>query len=238
MASELARQILDAGFPAAKPVRDHDLFGIPTLEELIAAVEQLRPEVRLSVRRINPDEWEAHSGLLQSMVKSLIGHDMAQPPPKHWQSFGLPFTRHNRKRTTFVQTLPHNIERSSPQTKSPVACNRPTAAGSAYRAEVSGRVTTVAELCVREKCSARQVNMMISLAALPILEQMGYEVTTFKVTWGLPPKARLRLKSNGNADIQKVNVIAAKATSGGVLVSTLITSAATAKRIQNTMKLG
>ena len=74
--------------------------------------------------------------------------------------------------------------------------------------------------------------------ALPILEQMGYEVTTFKVTWGLPPKARLRLKSNGNADIQKVNAMAAKATSNGVLVSALITSAATAKRIQNTMKLG
>src|ERR1700736_5414631 len=74
--------------------------------------------------------------------------------------------------------------------------------------------------------------------ALPILEQMGYEVTTFKVTWGLPPKARLRLKSNGNADIQKVNAIAAKATSGGVLVTALITSAVTAKRIQSTMKLG
>ena len=74
--------------------------------------------------------------------------------------------------------------------------------------------------------------------ALPILEQMGYEVTTFKVTWGLPPKARLRLKSNGNSDIQKVNAIAAKATTGGVLISALITSAATAKRIQSTMKLG
>ena len=74
--------------------------------------------------------------------------------------------------------------------------------------------------------------------ALPILEQMGYEVTTFKVTWGLPPKARLRLKSNGNADIEKVNAIAAKATSGGVLVTALITGAATAKRIQSTMKLG
>jgi hypothetical protein len=73
--------------------------------------------------------------------------------------------------------------------------------------------------------------------ALPILEQMGYEVTTFKVTWGLPPKARLRLKSNGNADIQKVNAIAAKATSGGVLITALITSAATAKRIQSAMKL-
>jgi hypothetical protein len=74
--------------------------------------------------------------------------------------------------------------------------------------------------------------------ALPILEQMGYEVTTFKVTWGLPPKARLRLKSTENGGIQKVNAIAAKATSGSVLVSALITSAATAKRIQATMKLG
>src|SRR6202165_655570 len=74
--------------------------------------------------------------------------------------------------------------------------------------------------------------------ALPILEQMGYEVTTFKVTWGLPPKARLRLKSNGNSDIQKVNAVAAKAATSGMLVTALITSAATAKRIQSTMKLG
>lgn len=74
--------------------------------------------------------------------------------------------------------------------------------------------------------------------ALPILEQMGYEVTTFKITWGLPPKARLRLKSTGNPDVQKVNAIAAKAENGGVLVSALITSAATAKRIQSTMRLG
>jgi hypothetical protein len=74
--------------------------------------------------------------------------------------------------------------------------------------------------------------------ALPILEQMGYEVTTFKVTWGLPPKARLRLKSNSSADIQKVNAIATKAATGGVLITALITSAATAKRIQSTMKLG
>jgi site-specific DNA recombinase len=31
---------------------------------------------------------------------------------------------------------------------------------------VSGRVTTVAELCAREKCSVRHVNMTISLAFL------------------------------------------------------------------------
>jgi hypothetical protein len=74
--------------------------------------------------------------------------------------------------------------------------------------------------------------------ALPILEQMGYEVTVFKVTWGLPPKARLRLKSIGNSDITKVNAIAVKAASNGVLVSALISSAATAKRIQSAMKMG
>jgi site-specific DNA recombinase len=31
---------------------------------------------------------------------------------------------------------------------------------------VSGRITTVAQLCTREKCSVRQVNMIISLAFL------------------------------------------------------------------------
>jgi site-specific DNA recombinase len=31
---------------------------------------------------------------------------------------------------------------------------------------VSGRATTVAQLCAREKCSARRVNMTISLAFL------------------------------------------------------------------------
>jgi hypothetical protein len=76
-------------------------------------------------------------------------------------------------------------------------------------------------------------------AALPILEQMGYEVSTFKVTWGLPPKARLRLKSSGTAPVQKIEEIAAKGSAGsGVLVSALISSAVAAKRIQNTMKLG
>jgi hypothetical protein len=52
-----------AGFPAAKPVRDHDLFGIPTLEEL-TAVEQLNSKFYLPIRRINPDEWEAHTGFI------------------------------------------------------------------------------------------------------------------------------------------------------------------------------
>ncbi len=64
MGSELVQQLLDAGFPAAKPARDDELSGIPTLEELIAAVEQIHAGFRLSLKRINPDEWEAHSGFV------------------------------------------------------------------------------------------------------------------------------------------------------------------------------
>src|SRR6266566_4311739 len=94
MASELVQRLLDAGFPAAKPVHDHELFGIPTLEELIAAVEQIHPEFRLSVKRINPDEWEAHGGFISidGEVTYWARHGL-QPPPKHWQNFGSPFTR-------------------------------------------------------------------------------------------------------------------------------------------------
>jgi hypothetical protein len=73
---------------------------------------------------------------------------------------------------------------------------------------------------------------------LPVLEAMGYEVITFKVTWGLPPKARLRLRSKGETDINKVTAIAAKAPNGGMLANALISSAMTAKRIQSNMKLG
>ena len=72
---------------------------------------------------------------------------------------------------------------------------------------------------------------------LPVLEAMGYEVVTFKVTWGLPPKARLRLRSRGDTDIAKVTAIAAKAPNSGVLANALISSAMTAKRIQSNMKL-
>jgi hypothetical protein len=73
---------------------------------------------------------------------------------------------------------------------------------------------------------------------LPILEAMGYEVITFKVTWGLPPKARLRLRSKGDTDLAKATAAATKATNGGMLMTALVTSAVTARRIQANLKLG
>ena len=95
MASELAKRLLDAGFPAAKPVHDHELFGIPTLEELIAAVEQIHPGFRLCVKRVNPDDGKRTADLFQSTVKPRIGQDMAQLLTKHWQNFGSPFRRYD-----------------------------------------------------------------------------------------------------------------------------------------------
>jgi hypothetical protein len=73
--------------------------------------------------------------------------------------------------------------------------------------------------------------------SLPILEEMGYEVSTFRVQWGLPPRAKLRLRSKTGTDPTKITAIVAKAPKG-LLVASLVSSAAEAKRIQNTMKFG
>ena len=73
--------------------------------------------------------------------------------------------------------------------------------------------------------------------SLPILEEMGYEVSTFRVQWGLPPKAKLRLRSTAVTDPKKTSAIAAKA-NGGLLMTALVSSAATAKNIQSNMKFG
>lgn len=73
--------------------------------------------------------------------------------------------------------------------------------------------------------------------SMPILEKMGYEVSTFRVQWGLPPRAKLRLRSKGVMDPEKIKAIAAEAT-GGMVMKALVSGAAEAKRIQSIMKLG
>jgi hypothetical protein len=73
--------------------------------------------------------------------------------------------------------------------------------------------------------------------SLPLLEEMGYEVSTFRVQWGLPPKAKLRLRAKGTTDPDKIKAIEAKAP-GGMMMRMLLSSAAAAKRIQSSMKFG
>ncbi|HEV3186370.1 MAG TPA: hypothetical protein VGZ49_15885 [Xanthobacteraceae bacterium] len=72
---------------------------------------------------------------------------------------------------------------------------------------------------------------------LPLLEEMGYEVSTFRVQWGLPPKAKLRLRSIAGTSSDKIAAVVARPTQG-VLMASLVSSAAEAKRIQHAMKFG
>ena len=75
-----------------------------------------------------------------------------------------------------------------------------------------------------------------AVLTVPILEEMGYDVSTVRVQWALPPRAKLRLRSKGVPDLKKIAAIESKAT--GMLTKMLVSSAAQAKRIQSGIKFG
>jgi site-specific DNA recombinase len=85
------------------------------------------------------------------------------------RSLSIPWQKPPSKRSRQI-LLPHNASRSGVR---PQQFERRARLASALAQGrrwlddvVSGRVTTVAQLCTREKCSVRQVNMMMSLAFL------------------------------------------------------------------------
>jgi DNA invertase Pin-like site-specific DNA recombinase len=85
------------------------------------------------------------------------------------RSLTIPWQKPPSKRSRQI-LLPHNTSRSElrpEQFERRARLVSAIARGRRWLDEVvSGRVTTVAELCAREKCSVRQVNMTISLAFL------------------------------------------------------------------------
>jgi site-specific DNA recombinase len=85
------------------------------------------------------------------------------------QSFSIPWQKPPSKKSRQI-LLPHNASRSDVRPEQFERRARLVSAVARGRRwlddVVSGRVTTVAELCAREKCSTRQVNMTISLAFL------------------------------------------------------------------------
>jgi len=72
----------------------------------------------------------------------------------------------------------------------------------------------------------------------PVLERLGYEVSTFRVQWGLPPRAKLRLRSVGGALSDEEIARISKQGSGSVVANALLSSAAAARRIQRGMGFG
>jgi site-specific DNA recombinase len=85
------------------------------------------------------------------------------------RSFSIPWQKPPSKKSRQI-LLPHNASRSDVRPEQFERRARLVSAIARGRRwlddVVSGRVTTVAELCAREKCSVRQVNMAISLAFL------------------------------------------------------------------------
>jgi site-specific DNA recombinase len=85
------------------------------------------------------------------------------------QSLSIPWQKPPSKKSRQI-LLPHNASRSDVRPEQFERRARLVSAVARGRRwlddVVSGRVTTVAELCAREKCSTRQVNMTISLAFL------------------------------------------------------------------------
>ena len=95
------------------------------------------------------------------------------------QSLSIPWQKLPSRKSRQI-LLPHNASRSDVRPEQFERRARLVSAIARGRRwlddVVSGRVTTVAELCAREKCSVRQVNMTISLAFLaPTLVKAAVE---------------------------------------------------------------
>jgi site-specific DNA recombinase len=118
------------------------------LAELVARIVVHRDQLVITLKSDNADETS------YSPDDQPLTIPWQKPPSKRSRQILLP---HNASRS---DTRPEQFERRARLVSA-------IARGRRWLADiVSGRVTTVSELCAREKCSVRQVNMTISLALL------------------------------------------------------------------------
>jgi site-specific DNA recombinase len=103
------------------------------------------------------------------VVRIKSDHTDEEPDRSDEQSLTIPWQKPPSKRLRRI-LLPHNASRRDVQPEQFERRARLVSAIAKGRQwlddVVSGRVTTVQEICIREKCSVRQVNMAISLAFL------------------------------------------------------------------------
>jgi site-specific DNA recombinase len=119
-----------------------------TLAELVAGIVVHKDRLIISLKSDGADDASESSD-----VRSLT-IPWQKPPSRRSRQILLP---HNAARN---DVRPEQFERRA-RLVSTIARGRQW-----LDDVVSGRITTVAELCVREKCSVRQINMTISLAFL------------------------------------------------------------------------
>jgi site-specific DNA recombinase len=130
---------------AAKTTRVDDRAG---LEQLVAAITVHSDKLVVRLKSDAPDE------VSDNPDDQSLTIPWQKPPSKRRRQILLP---NNKSRS---KVRPQHFERRA-QLVSAIARGRRW-----LDDVVSGRMTTVAELCARENCSVRQVNMTISLAFL------------------------------------------------------------------------
>jgi site-specific DNA recombinase len=119
-----------------------------TIEQLVAAIIVHKDKLVVRLKSDNPDKAS------EIPDDRSLAIPWQKPPTKRRRQILLPS---NKSRS---EVRPQHFERRA-QLVSAIARGRQW-----LDDVVSGRMTTIAELCAREKCSVRQVNMTISLAFL------------------------------------------------------------------------
>src|SRR5271169_494712 len=161
-----------AGSVTRVPATDIEEAVVKSLKEHLAAVQG---ELRTSSVRL-----EERGALAQLVTKIIVHKDRlivrlkSEDPDEASDSSDdrlliIPWQKPPSRRSRQI-LLPHNTPRSEvrPQRfERRARLVKAIARGRRWLEDVtSGRVTTVAQLCAREKCSVRQINMTISLAFL------------------------------------------------------------------------
>jgi hypothetical protein len=153
------------------PAADIEDVVVKFLKEHLAANQD-----KSTTSAVRPGDREALAQLFAGIVVHkdeliirLKSHaDEASDSPGD-QSLTIPWRKPPSKKSRRI-LLPHNASRSDVRPEQFERRARLVSAIARGRRwlddVVSGRVTTVAQLCTREKCSVRQVNMTISLAFL------------------------------------------------------------------------
>ena len=172
-----------AGSVSRVPAADIEDTVVKSLKEHLAAKQD-----RSTSSKMNSEDRDDLAQLVAGIVvhrdrliirfKSDHADDTSDCPDD--QSLTIPWQKPPSKRSRQI-LLPHNASRSDVRPEQFERRARLVSAIARGRRwlddVVSGRVTTVAELCARERCSVRHVNMTISLAFLaPDLSKQPWKV--------------------------------------------------------------
>jgi len=160
-----------AGSVSRVPATDIEDIVIKSLKEHLAAKDGATTSALRLLDRSTLAELIAgifvHKDRLVVRFKSDHADETSDRPDD--QSLTILWQKPPSKRSRRI-LLPHNASRSDVRPEQFDRRSRLVSAIARGRRwlddVVSGRVTTVAQLCAREKCSVRQVNMTISLACL------------------------------------------------------------------------